>query len=292
METNRLKQFCAVVETSNLRRAADLLGMSHSALSKSLKVLEEQLKLKLFVPQGRGLVVTDDGRRLFQRCPAFFAEEERLLGRSEGPPADLLRIGSFEVFTSYFMGRLLGDHLRGARVEVHELAPGRLEEALITEKVDVGITYEPIPHRGVDHVRVTQVEMGAYACPGAFDAVPLEGVPFVVPVVPLEGAPSGVRGSDGWPEQTFRRRVLHRVDLMTTGIELVHQRLCAIFIPRFVAVLHNEVVREELAMVELDSPFAAVKRSVYLMKRESTLESRLVKRVAAALRQVCSRSPA
>ena len=288
VETHRLRQFCTVVETANLRKAAALLGISHSGLSKSLRKLEDEVGLELFVQSGRGLLITDEGRHLFERCARFFDEEERVLGKSERRPQSVVRLGSFEVFTWQFMGVLLEKHLPGVGVEVHELTPGRLEEALITERVDLGITYEPIPRAGVDHVRVTHAEMGAYRCVGAFEGVPVADVPFVAPVSPIEGATSGVRGSDAWPDQRLHRHVPYRVDLMSTGIELVHRRLCAIFIPRFVAQLHNEATRTELRLVQIELPFPSVKRGVYLVKRESTPESKAVRIVAKALRQVCA----
>jgi DNA-binding transcriptional LysR family regulator len=68
----------------------------------------------------------------------------------------------------------------------------------------------------------------------------------------------------------------------------VHRRLCAIFIPRFVARLHNEAVRSELRLLPLELPFGPIKRGVYLVKRESTPESKPLRAVAKALRQICA----
>jgi DNA-binding transcriptional LysR family regulator len=291
METNRLKQFRTVVETGNLRRAASLLGISHSGLSKSMRALEHEAGIPLFLPNGRGIVVSDEGRRFFERCAPFLLELDLLLGQGEqrAAQADVARIGSFEVFTSYFMGKLMKEYLEDSEVEVHELAPARLEEALLLQKVDIGITYEPVPRPGIEYVKVTSLEMKAYALQGVFSGRDILEVPFVVPVSPLEGAPSGVKGRDGWPEERFKRRVRYRVDLMTTGIEMVRQGLCAIFIPRFVAELHNESARPELRLEALDSPKGAgvVRRDVFIVKRESTPETRAIKQIAKALRKIC-----
>ena len=59
METNRLRQFCTVVETGSFRKAADILGISHSGLFKSIKTLEEEVGFVLFLPSGRGIVVVE-----------------------------------------------------------------------------------------------------------------------------------------------------------------------------------------------------------------------------------------
>lgn len=291
METNRLKQFRVIVETGNLRKAAALLGISHSGLSKSMRALEYEAGIPLFLPNGRGIVVSDQGREFFNRSSPFLNELDRLLGQGESRTAaqNVARIGSFEVFTSYFMGKLMKEYLADCQVEVHELAPSRLEEALLLRKIDIGITYEPVPRAGIEYVKITSLEMKAYALKGAFSGLDLLQVPFVVPVSPLEGAPSGVKGRDGWPDERFQRNVRYRVDLMTTGIEMVRQGLCAIFIPRFVAELHNESTLAELRFEAIESPkgVGTVRRDVYVVKRESTVESRVLKQIAKALRKIC-----
>jgi DNA-binding transcriptional LysR family regulator len=289
METNRLRQFCAVVETGSLRRAADILGISHSGLFKSLKNLEEEVGFPLFLPSGRGIVVSDPGRELYERSGRFFEELGHLMGKSDPKPETLVRLGSFEVFTTYFTGRLLKEYLPNVEVEIHDLIPGKLEEALLLNRVDLGITYEPIPRPKIEYVKTTRILMGAYAMKDAFQKMKVEEIPFAVPVNPLEGAPSGVKGSDAWPESRFKRHSPYKVDLMATGLELTRQGLCAIFIPQFVARLHNESMptKQHLHALELPKGMPPVHRDVYLVRRESTAETDAIKKVAKALREIC-----
>ena len=290
METNRLRQFRVVVETGNLRKAAELLGISHSGLSKSMKALEEELGFALFNPSGRGIVVSDEGSKLYDRSEAFLAEYDRLLGKTAEPVRRTLRVGSFEVFTSFFIGPLVKTYLPDTEMEIHELVPGRLEEALAFNKVDVGITYEPVPRKGVEYVKAASLLMGAYALKDRFDDFEMSEIPFVVPVNPLEGAPSGVKGRDAWPETKIERLVRYRVDLMATGLEIAQQGLGAIFIPRFVARLHNERVLEgkRLEPLKLPRGLGTVKRDVFIVKRDSTAEDNTIRQIAKALRDICS----
>jgi DNA-binding transcriptional LysR family regulator len=117
----------------------------------------------------------------------------------------------------------------------------------------------------------------------------LEQIPFAVPVNPLEGAPSGVKGSDAWPETRFKRNAPYKVDLMATGLELTRQGLCAIFIPQFVAKLHNETMPPKFHLHALELPRSTppVHRDVYLVRRDSTAENDAIKKVAKALREIC-----
>src|SRR4051812_24080766 len=104
METNRLKQFRALVETGNLRKAAELLNISHSGLSKSMRAFEVEVGKKLFLQSGRGLVTTDEGAKLYERSQRFLEELDSLLDHSTHAPRELVRLGAFEVFTTHFIG--------------------------------------------------------------------------------------------------------------------------------------------------------------------------------------------
>ena len=68
METHRLRYFCAIAETGSLTKASEILGISHSGLSKAVSVLEMETHLKLFRPLGRGLEITSDGKWLYQKA--------------------------------------------------------------------------------------------------------------------------------------------------------------------------------------------------------------------------------
>lgn len=48
MNSNQLKQFIAIAEEENITRASQALFMSQSALSNTLKLLEEELGCNLF----------------------------------------------------------------------------------------------------------------------------------------------------------------------------------------------------------------------------------------------------
>jgi DNA-binding transcriptional LysR family regulator len=288
METIRLKQFSVLVETANLRKAAELLGISHSGLSKSMKVLEEEMNFPLFHQSGRGIVISDEGKLLYERCKKILTEIDSLYKIENEKISSVVRIGSFETFTNFFIGPLLKNYLPGREVEIHELIPGRLEEALAFNKVDIGITYEPFPRKGIEYLKITSLVMGTYALKNSFAGMPVEEIPFIAPVTPLEGAPSGVKGQDAWPEEKINRNVRYRVDLLSTGLELARQGLGAIFIPRFVAQLHNESIspdyRLELIVLKKTS---SVKRDIYIVKRESSGEDKTIRQVAKALRAIC-----
>ena len=297
MDTDRLRYFCTVARTGNLHRASELLGVSVAALSKSIKALESEIGLQLLVPSGRGIVISDGGKKFAARTAILLEQFEQLIRStsSEDLPLSILRLGSFEVFTTHSINPLLMELLPEHQLVLHELTPGKLEEALAKNEIDFGITYIPIPHPDLDFLKVTQLEMGVFVRKDRFQKHPLEQIPFAVPVIPIQGSPTKVAGLDGWPDGKVPRLIHYRVTMMESALELARMGLCAVFIPKFIARLHNEKVREKLALREIPSPkklpSGTMKQSVYLVKRKGEAEGKTAKRLAKGIRLLCKMNP-
>ena len=67
---NALRAFEAVARLDSVTRAAGELHVTHGAVSRQLKLLEEALGEALFVREGRGLALTPAGRRLHDAADA------------------------------------------------------------------------------------------------------------------------------------------------------------------------------------------------------------------------------
>lgn len=287
METDRLKQFQVLYKVGNLRKASELIGISHSGLSKSMNTLEIELNQKLYFQSGRKIVFTDQAHDLALQIPTFLGQLEKLMFFDKKESKKSLKIGSFEVFSTYF-SKSLAPLLDNYILDFHELFPGKMEKALLQREIDLAITYEPIPMEGVEYIKATQIEMGAFVRKGTFLKTNILEIPFAAPAIPIEGAPSNIKGLDSWPDNKFPRNILFRVDLMETGLSLTRNGLCAIFIPTFVAKLHNEVVKEKFKLVQKNLPrkMKKVTRDVYIVKREGTLDSDKIKDLKNILSQI------
>ena len=294
MNLDRLRYFSVVAETVSLRRAAEILRVTPPALSKAIKQLEGEMECRLIVPSGRGILITDQGKILAARARQLLDDAAALKSavmHSAPGEARTLRIGSFEVFSTYFLGVLLKQHLGERAVTLHELSPGHLEQALIERHIDLGITYIPVPSPEIDSVRVSTIEMGVFAAKGAFPRTSIGELPFVVPVMPISGSPDRVRGSDGWPDTAPPRLVKYQVTLMESALELCRQGLAAAYLPKFIVRLHNERVTEERRLSEVARDFAgsAGAQPVYVLKRKTDLEEDWLRKTARALRIECGK---
>jgi DNA-binding transcriptional LysR family regulator len=293
MDTDRLRYFCTVAQTANIHRAAELLRLSPAALSKSIKLLEGELNLKLIVPSGRGIAITDEGKLLAERATKLLDDFEGLR-RAAHLPAESerpLRIGSFEVFTTHGLGPLFRDLLEERELILHELVPGRLEESLVDRHIDLGVTYLPIPHPELDFIKVATLSMGVFGKKELVAHAKVTELPFVVPVTPLHGSPTKVVGLDGWPDNMIRRKIRYRVTLMESALELCREGRAVAFLPQFVVQLHNRKVKDSYQLATLptvDLPSRYVQQAVYVVKRKASQENQALRKLAKALRMMCA----
>jgi DNA-binding transcriptional LysR family regulator len=96
---NDLAAFAAVAQERSFTRAAAKLGVSQSALSQTVRALEERLGLRLLTRTTRSVAPTEAGDRLLQTvAPSFEAIESQLAALSalRDKPAGTIRITAGE----------------------------------------------------------------------------------------------------------------------------------------------------------------------------------------------------
>ena len=76
---SKLKQFYFVAKEGGLTKAAKILNLDHSSLSKAMKHLEARIKTKLFKREGSGLKLTPDGERLYEHVAKLLHENDSFL---------------------------------------------------------------------------------------------------------------------------------------------------------------------------------------------------------------------
>lgn len=287
METNRVRQFCTICETKSLRAAADLLGLTHSALSKSMKVLQEEVNEKLLTQEGRGILITDAGREFYRKAKLFLEQEAEFLSRKSQSKS--VRIGTFEIFSTYLLPNFWREYFPELDLELQELLPGKIEEEVESGRVDIGITRNPIPRQGVEFLKVAECRNGVFVRKGSFSGTPIGEVPFVVPITPLDGTPTDAKGLDGWPSDKIDRFIRHRVSMLESGLSFVRTGEVAIYLPVFLARIHNEgrVQRYQLEELPVPKSLRSNSQPVYIVKRRSTPEDVRIKKVAKLLRVHC-----
>ncbi len=89
------RSFEAAARHLSFTAAAEEIGLTQSAVSQQVKSLEMRLRVPLFVRQARGLMLTDDGRRLLPEISAALDALAGAASRFEaGPVEDLLTVAT------------------------------------------------------------------------------------------------------------------------------------------------------------------------------------------------------
>jgi DNA-binding transcriptional LysR family regulator len=291
MDTNRIRYFLSLARTGSITKAAELHHISAAAFSKSMKVFEGEVGEALTIPQGRGLVLTDYAKMILPNLQAIIQQIDAVRDRTalKEQREGVLKIATFEVFSTHFMAKAIHDFFPERRCEIYEMIPGKMEEAVASGKADLALTYIPIPHPELDLLRIVDIEMGIFGRPSLIAKSKSDSVPFAAPVSPIEGSPNKVRGLDGWPDDAFSRQIKYHVEMLETVMGLCREGLAMAYIPKFTARLHNEIVRAELRLEMMSSPRGFPKRrdSVFLIKRKSDHEGVEAKKLAQAVRKIC-----
>lgn len=110
MNLDRLKVFLQIVDSGSMSAAARAVHLTQPALSRTLKLLEEEMGVPLFARKGRVLVLTAGGRSLVPRGRALLAEGQRVrleVGRSAERAYFDVRLGAVDSVATYLLPHLI-----------------------------------------------------------------------------------------------------------------------------------------------------------------------------------------
>lgn len=110
-----LRAFAAVAESLSFSRAADALGVSPSALSQTVRGLEDRVGSRLFNRTTRSVSLTEAGRTLFERVrPAMgdLGAAVEQVRSANGRPAGTVRVHAFRIAAELFLAPMLARFAR------------------------------------------------------------------------------------------------------------------------------------------------------------------------------------
>lgn len=72
MNFRQLEYFCAAAETKNISMAARVLHVAQPPISRQIALLEDELGVRLFLRNNKGVELTEAGQSLYQQCQHMF----------------------------------------------------------------------------------------------------------------------------------------------------------------------------------------------------------------------------
>jgi LysR family transcriptional regulator, glycine cleavage system transcriptional activator len=107
-----IRVFEAAARHENFSRAADELAMTQAAVSYQMKVLEERIGASLFVRRGRGMQLTDLGRRMAPQVSGAFDNLRQAFAAARADSGSILNISAPRTFATNWLAGRLGDFHR------------------------------------------------------------------------------------------------------------------------------------------------------------------------------------
>jgi len=200
-DLHKWRVFLAIAEFGSLTRAALFLDSNQSLLSRQLNALERECRARLFTRTGRGVELSEMGRRIFPQVKALLADAEQLEFeiRSEAhEPAGRVTLGLLPSIGYTLVGRLFTEirsRYPAVQLKVLEGSSGQVEEWLADARVDIAILYRYGATLAEQEQSLATVDSYLIGPKGdrltaasevAFSA--LQGLPFILP-----SAPNGLR---------------------------------------------------------------------------------------------------
>jgi LysR family nitrogen assimilation transcriptional regulator len=290
MNLKQLETFTLVANLGSLSKAAKALGIAQSLVSRHLAQLESEWDDRLFDRTGRGVVLTDFGRRVQPEIGLLLGQADRLkvvVKETAGVLTGTVHVGVLPSMSRQLLPMLINDlsvTAPGIRLHVTEGFSGSLDEQLGSGRLDMIVVnrYGAGAPRGEDALGVVDTFLVGKPdhakCQGRM--IPfrhLAGVPLVLP-----STPNGLRSTLDHiaREQSISLNVMMEVDTNTAMKDVAVSGHALTILPMM--AVQEECRSGLLVAVRISKPF--VKRTIALSFTKQRPLSKAARLVGSRLR--------
>lgn len=291
MELRDLQYFEVIATIGHIGRAAEKLGRTQPALSKSVRRIETEIGTRLLMKSGRGVQLTTAGRVMLERARSLRMSVEQNLREmadiAKGAIGNI-RVGSGATTAEYLLPQVCSRLLTespGIRFDISIGMNDVLRAMLNDGKVDVIVgpvakgddeTYTV--HRLGDDSVVVAAARGHVLTRGRVTIADLQDYGWVLP------ARSVVTRQ--WIDAAFASRGLSepRVDIQTNNISLSPRLIAPTDLLTFISRRNLGRGRVGEPLVEIRLAETTMQREVAVVHRKSSYVSPVVERFISVLR--------
>lgn len=156
--------FYTVANTGNISKAAKELYISQPAISKSIQKLEESVGCRLFSRSSRGVILTEEGRLLYDHVRTAFETltlGEEKLKRSIELGVGHLKIGVSSTLCKYLLLPCLKEFIRQnphTSISISCQSTNETLKLLEDNKIDIGLIGKPANLKNIQFDFVEEIE--------------------------------------------------------------------------------------------------------------------------------------
>lgn len=201
MDLKQLRALVTVADTGSVTKAAVLLNLVQPAVSRQLRLLEEDLGTELFDRSRQGMELTEAGKTFVQYARRVLGELERAIAEirpTKGSIGGIVTVGllpsTCDLLSSALVAQVEASH-PGIRVRIAMGYAGTLQTWLETGEVDAALLYDAKPSPAIRVKLLLEEELWVVGLPSSGlymnNPMPLRELarhPLVLP-----SAPHGLR---------------------------------------------------------------------------------------------------
>ena len=156
MNLRQIEYFIQVAELGSFSKAALRLDVAQPALSRQVRALETGLRETLLLRNGRGVTLTDAGKRLLEHGRDILQRVEAArddLGAGRNEPAGHIVVGlppSLALRLTLPLIEIFDSQMPRARLAIIEGFSMHIAEWLSSGRVDLGLVYNPEPAASIE----------------------------------------------------------------------------------------------------------------------------------------------
>jgi DNA-binding transcriptional LysR family regulator len=169
LDLNQLRAFTEIVRAQSYTLAAKRLHVGQSAVSHAIRKLEASAARPLVARRGRGFVLTEEGKALYEACERVFAELDGARQRLSAAGSGLAHRATLGATVEF-----------GTTVLIHKMAPllaahpeihvdfhfsHDLLSPLLHDEVDLVVDCKPHRHPSLEHVDLFREKYAVIASP-------------------------------------------------------------------------------------------------------------------------------
>lgn len=182
----RLKYFAAVAELGSFSRAATVLRVSQPAVSRHVRLMEEEIGSPLLVRESKGVKLTETGKLVLKHANIISknisAMVEEIYGKSSNPTG-VVSIGIPPSISNLLVPRLVNRVLAqypGISLRIHEGLTHVLVDWVSNSVIEVALTSYPIQSKNVTFTPVADDEMVVVMPRGRPNYVPIHELDQII----------------------------------------------------------------------------------------------------------------
>lgn len=257
---NALKAFIATAEESSISVAAQKLHVTHGAVSRQIKLLEEELNIALITKHGRGIKLTDAGQQLYQSCqPAFntLADScQQLRQQQQEKPLVLACSGS--LLARWLIPRL--PSLQQALPDFPLQLVTSADDENPQQQADLSLSFVDNPIRNEWLIPLEQERIGPVLSPQLAEQLDLE-TNASLPKLPLLHTLSRPQA---WPDWATHQDIAADLLNMGQGFPHLSYLLEAVLAGLGIGIAPEQLIRTDLEQGRLLAPWGFVCTSAWL----------------------------